>query len=99
MLLDRPLLPALPALPSVISKRTIGIFSEMIETAWNAVLGQDNTETEVSNTGKYYVDSGDKHDIKGNVNNDGQIYIGESCSWDGHDSNNGNLKNKLGALF
>ncbi|KAI7205512.1 hypothetical protein D0869_00151 [Hortaea werneckii] len=82
-----------------IEKRTIGIWSEMIETAWNAILGQDNTETEVSNTGKYYVDNGDKHNIKGNVNNDGEIYIGESCSWDGHDNSNGNLKNKLGALF
>ncbi|RMY68022.1 hypothetical protein D0863_07396 [Hortaea werneckii] len=82
-----------------IEKRTIGIWADLVETAWNAMLGQDNTETEVSKTGKYYVDKGDKHDIKGNVNNDGEIYIGESCTWNGHDSKNGNLKNKLGALF
>lgn len=83
-----------------VEKRT-NILSSIIDTTMNAVLGAVNQVTSVSNGAEVLVDGGSSssHVIDGNLDNKGKVYIGQSCYWDGHDSNNGNLQNAAGALF
>ena len=78
-----------------LDKRT-DILSDLIETAWDATLGKMGELTKVASGVKAQVDGGNQNDIEGNIDNDGQIFIGKSCSWDGNDAQNGNLKNWKG---
>lgn len=104
---------AAPSILVAPSKRSIekrDYFSDTFISTINAAIGSVSSLTQVSAGVSVWLSGASTHNIYGNLNNKGRIVIsqttalltnkfwgGQTCDFVGHDANNGNLVNEVGA--
>ena len=95
-----------------IEKRANVISADATVSAFAGTLGSNGLFTSIKAGVSLWLNGGSSHNIYGNVENSGRLVIsqsswlklfpfwgGQTCKWEGHDANNGNLNNKYGGLI